>query len=255
MRRLDAGALVVLIGGFAAWMGLTDTALLYVRPSTGRWLVVAGAVLVVLGVVLLVRSRLPDGSDDDHDAEEAAGHRHHAGRIGWLLAVPVAVAIAVGANPLGSYAAGRQTADRLLPPGEFDLEQYLRAGSFGGQAPPLRVLDYVRAADDPEDRPLLADTEVTLTGFVTEDETSPDDGFYLTRFTIGCCAADAIAVLIRVDLPEGAEVPEADEWVTVTGTLDPSRSPASELTADPPTIDATRVEPTDRPTEVYEYPP
>ncbi len=249
---MDAGALVVLIGGFAAWMGLTDTALLYVRPSTGRWLVVAGAGLVVLGVVLLVRGRRTPAAEHDDGVE---GHRHHAGRIGWLLAVPVAVAIAVGANPLGSYAAGRQTADRLLPPGEFDLEQYLRAGSFGGQAPALRVLDYVRAADDPEDRPLLADTEVTLTGFVTEDEASPDDGFYLTRFTIGCCAADAIAVLIRVDLPEGAEMPEPDEWVTVTGTLDPSRSPASELTADPPTITATGIEPADRPTEVYEYPP
>ena len=80
------------------------------------------------------------------------------------------IAVAVGSNPLGSYAAGRQNADRTLPAGEFDLEQYLNAGSFGGQAPALRVMDFVRAAYDPEDQDLLADTRVVLTGFVTEDD-------------------------------------------------------------------------------------
>lgn len=167
--------------------------------------------------------------------------------------MPVAVAIAVGSNPLGSYAAGRQSAQRVLPAGEFDLEAHLRASSFGGQAAPLRVLDFVRAARDPDDQDLLAATPVRLTGFVTADEEGDGTTFFLTRFTIGCCAADALAVLVRVDLPEDDELPTPDEWIAVEGTLAREDPPADSLAA--PRLTATRITPTDRPSEVYEYPP
>lgn len=254
MKRLDAGALVMLSGAFALWIGLTETSLLYVRPSSRLWLDLAGGTLLVLGlglVALTVRSsrRVADADHVDTD-----GH-HHAGRVGWLLALPLAVAVVVGSNPLGSYAAGRQNADRTLPAGEFDLESYLNAGSFGGQAPALRVMDFVRAAYDPEDQNLLADTRVRLTGFVTEDE---DEGhphhFFLTRFTIGCCAADAIAVFVRVELGDHA-IPPVDAWVEVEGTLRPGSPPDAESIQDPPTLIATEVRDADQPDEVYEYPP
>ena len=57
LRRVDAGAVVAVSGLFALWMGLSRTALLYVRPSTGTWLVVAGAVLVVFGLGLVLLGR------------------------------------------------------------------------------------------------------------------------------------------------------------------------------------------------------
>ncbi len=250
MRRTDAGALVAVSGVFALWMGLSRTALLYVRPSTGRWLIVAGAVLVLfgLGVIILGRRRpTVDGGD---------AHQHHAGQVGWLLALPVAVAIAVGSNPLGSYAAGRQSADRILPPGHLDLEAYLNAGSFGGQAPALRMLDFVRSSYDPEERELLADTPVTLTGFVTEDDRDGHHGggFLLTRFMVGCCAADAIAMLVRVPMTAG-DLPEPDSWVEVEGSLDLEASPPPGDSSEPPVLDVRSIDDVDQPDEVYEYPP
>jgi len=253
VKRLDAGALVVVIGLFALWMGVTETALLYVRPSSRLWLTVAGSILVFLGLALVALSirqrRRPAPASPD------VPERRHAARVGWMLALPLAISIAVGSNPLGSYAAGRQNGERILPPGEFDLEQYLTAGSFGGQAPPLRVMDFVRAASDEVDRDLLAETPVTLTGFVTEDGTvDHPHHFFLARFTIGCCAADAIAVLVRVELADQA-IPGVDTWVEVEGTLDPSAADPADPWADPPVLVATDVRPTDRPSEVYEYPP
>ena len=256
MKRLDAGALVVVIGAFALWMGITETALLYVRPSARLWLTVAGATLLFLGTALLVLSLRARRRGEAPSADGShASNRRHAARVGWMLALPIAISMAVGSNPLGSYAAGRQNSQRVLPPGEFDLEQYLTAGSFGGQAPPLRVMDFIRAAGDDEDQALLADTRITLTGFVTEDDAVDDPHhFFLTRFTIGCCAADAIALFVRVDLDDH-HIPAADTWVEVEGTLDPSASDPDDPINDPPVLVAHDVREADRPSEVYEYPP
>lgn len=236
MRRVDAGLLVLVAGGLGLWMGLTRTSLLYVRPGTRPLLVVAGAVLLAIGLTrLLLDRRALTADHEDH---------HRVGRVAWLLVLPVVVAVAVGSNPLGSYAAGRQNSQRTLPAGSFDLEAYLNANSFGGQAPALRVLDFIRSAEDPATRDLLAGTSVTLQGFVTEDV---DGRFLLTRFTIGCCAADAIAMFVEVD-PDGHEVPPVDTWVEVVGELVPGSH-------DPPVVRASGVRSVDAPGEVYEYPP
>ena len=249
VRRADAGALVIVTGLFALWVGLTDVALLYVRPGARLWLTIAGGTLVVLGFILLVLNWRHRGDRDEPD------EAHHAGRIGLLLAVPLAVAIAVGSNPLGSYAAGRQNGERTLPAGHFDLDAYLNAGSFGGQAPALRVMDFIRAAHDPEERDVLADTRVTLRGFVTEDDSSDHPhAFLLTRFTIGCCAADAIAMFVRVEL-EDHHIPATDSWVDVEGSLVLEPLPDDGSIPEPPTLRATELRAVDQPREVYEYPP
>jgi uncharacterized repeat protein (TIGR03943 family) len=242
VNRVDAGLLVVVTSVFTLWMALSDTALLYVRPATRTWLTVAGAVLAIVGITLLVVGR--------RHRREAP---HHGARVGWLLVLPVAVAIAVGSNPLGSYAAGRQNQSRLVPRGDFDLAEYLNAGSFGGQAPPLRLLDFVQASYDEENRQLLADTPVRLTGFVTEDDRAGghEPAFLLTRFTIGCCAADAQAIFVRV--PTG-DVPAVESWVEVEGRLDLVHSPPPGDGLEPPVLEVAAIRAADRPDEVYEYP-
>lgn len=264
MRRSDAGAMVALIGGFTLWMGLTPTHLLYVKPSMTRWLILSGAVLVAVGVLVVVLGRLEAqrsataghdhaAVDDETDGDGHPPGHHHATRIGWLLALPLCVAVAVGTNPLGSYAAGRQNSQRVLPPGEFDLEAYLRAGSFAGQAPALRNIDYIRASQDPDQRALLAQHDVKLTGFVTADPDGHGRDFLLTRFMIGCCAADALAVQVEVPVARGA-VPDEETWMEVEGTLDLDASPAPGESLDPPVLAVTAMHEVDEPDEYYEYP-
>lgn len=251
MKRTDAGAMTGLIGVFALWVGRTPVALMYVRPNMARWLSVSGAVLVVIGVLVIVIGRRQSNSDavgtDDHV------HHHHAARVGWLLAIPLCVAVAVGSNPLGSYAAGRQNSQRVLPPGQFDLEQYLNANSFGGQSPSLRAVDFVRASQDPDARQLLADHTVKLTGFVAEDPDGPADSFLLTRFMIGCCAGDALAIQMKVPADPGT-IPDEDTWVVVEASLDLENTPEPGTTLDPPVLDVASIETTSQPDEIYEYP-
>ena len=265
MRRSDAGAMVALIGAFTLWMGLTPTHLLYVKPSMTRWLILSGAILVAVGVTVVVLGRLdarraaavPAADGHDHTGHDAAEHdhagHHHATRIGWLLALPLCVAVAVGTNPLGSYAAGRQNSQQMLPPGEFDLEAYLRAGSFAGQAPALRNIDYIRASQDPDQRALLGEHEVKLTGFVVDDPDGHGRDFLLTRFMIGCCAADALAVQVKVPVDPG-EVPDEETWVEVEGTLDLEASPEPGQSLDPPVLAVSSMREVDEPDEYYEYP-
>ena len=101
MRRNDAGAMVALIGGFTLWMGLTPTHLLYIKPSMTRWLILSGAILVAVGAAVLVlgwrEARVAARTGGGAEEEARRGH-HHATRVGWLLALPLCVAVAVGSE-------------------------------------------------------------------------------------------------------------------------------------------------------------
>src|SRR5205807_921084 len=85
----DAHAGILLaLGALALRLGLTDAHLAYIRPAMGPVLALAGAVLVVLGGVVLLRPgrRLASVGGATH------GHGHdHAGtsRVAWLLIAPI----------------------------------------------------------------------------------------------------------------------------------------------------------------------
>ncbi len=71
-------------------------------------------------------------------------------------------------------------------------------------------------------------TPVRLTGFVTPS--SDAQGFRIARYQIACCAADAVASVVRVTGASGAR-PTRDQWVTVTGTFNRAADHVPELRA------------------------
>lgn len=65
-----------------------------------------------------------------------------------------------------------------------------------------------------------AGEQVSFVGFVTEREGLAADEFYLTRFIVSCCVADALSVQVRVvDAPPGRF--RQDQWVRVDGAIYP----------------------------------
>ncbi|MGQ0776897.1 MAG: TIGR03943 family putative permease subunit [Pseudonocardiales bacterium] len=89
----------------------------------------------------------------------------------------------------------------------------------------------------------FAGRTVELTGFVARPEDG--DGFRLARFQISCCAADAVAAVLRVIDP-GSAAPARDSWLTVTGEF---RGVGPDGI---PELDAASMQPREVPVDPYE---
>jgi uncharacterized repeat protein (TIGR03943 family) len=149
------------------------------------------------------------------DADDHAGHSHAPGKgpgVGWLLALPLAVLLLVEPTSLGAYAANRQAVKTTrLSQAEGVVFDPLPAQQDGRLE--LSLTDFSeRGLYDSKES--LKGQPVRLVGFVNHDKTAPG-GFFLTRFKISCCAADAYPVQV-VLLGDAGQWPD-DTWLTVDG--------------------------------------
>ena len=231
-----AGGLIsVLVGAVLLRLELTGTYGRYVRQGMGPWLAIAGAVVIVLGLVTLARALRQGqepGGDGDRDLD---GHEHRGGgeRIGWLLLAPIAALLLVAPPTLGSYGVGRGARVDIRAGAEV-LDPLPRG------AGPVRMtlLEFGQRAFD-HDGASFDGATVQLTGFVAGSDAG---GFRLARYEIACCAADAAPVVLRV---VGVRGPARDRWVTVTGTYQPGGG-------DPPVLAATNAVEVPAPRDPYE---
>jgi uncharacterized repeat protein (TIGR03943 family) len=239
----DAHAGILLaLGALALRLGLTDAHLAYIRPAMGPVLALAGAVLVVLGGVVLLRPGLRVASVGG----ATHGHGHdHAGtsRVAWLLIAPILAIAVVVPGPLGAFAANRAAAT-LPTPTRADFGP-LPAPAVPGGPVDLSVKEFVGRAVYDQGRSVRG-APVRLQGFVTAD--ARGGGFLLTRFIVTCCAADArpLRVAIRGLAPPW---PAPDTWLEVTGTWRPEQRTAEDTR--PPILDATDLRPIPAPASPY----
>ena len=269
MNRDTGNVLLVLVGGAILRISVGDTYLRYVKSTLQIPLILAGLILVVLGLLSLWRdnpgraglsggsrvlaSGSPDNAhghalaaaDDAHGHALAAagdGHGHgHGSRMAWLLLIPVFAIFLVAPPALGSYAADRSTVTRVPAP--------------HSDYPPLSPGDpLTMRLDEYEARAVwdagrtLTDRTFTLTGFVTD---KPGGGYYLTRLVITCCAADAVAVRILVTGGSAGSLAK-DTWIEVVGRYDGIDHSREHDIGPIATIRADSVRPVSTPREPYE---
>jgi uncharacterized repeat protein (TIGR03943 family) len=229
VRRDTQHVLLVLLGGVLLRIAADDTYLRYVRPGH-RWLLLgAGAVIVVLAVVALVRDRTLGPAHDHEHGDPGRG-------VPWLLLAPVLVIALVAPPALGADAVAR-TGGAVVR--AQDVFAPLPDGT-----PALTVAEFVqRATWDTSGS--LNGREVVLTGFAVRRGAETD----LARLTIMCCAADARPHRVRLagDLGEIA----SDTWLRVTGTVQPGTATAASSYAPVLTVSAVTVIPA--PPDPYEY--
>jgi len=197
----------MLVGAVVLRLTVTDTYRRYVRPEMGRWLLIAGIVIIAVGLVTLVQAvrgeRAPEAHGHDYD------HAHGVG-VGWLLLAPIAALLLVAPPTLGSYGVDRAGAVNVRS-GAPVFDPLLR-----GQGPePMTLLEYVERAFE-HGGASFNGVPVQLTGFVASTESG---GFRLARYQIACCAADATPVVVNIVGTSGSP-PVEDQWVTVTGTFE-----------------------------------
>lgn len=236
MSRDTQHVLLVLLGGALLRIAADDTYLRYVRPSH-RWLLVAaGAVVVVLAIVGLLRDRIGAPAADEHgDHVHGTAERCTA----WLLLAPVLVIALVAPPALGADAVSRAGPRNAV----------VQASGVLGPLPPggpveLSVAEFVlRSVWDTTGS--LDGREVVLTGFaVRRGETTE-----LARLTIACCAADARPNRVRLVGDVGNPAPNT--WLRVQGVLQPGSATPSSGHVPALTVTMATVVPT--PPDQYEY--
>jgi len=255
--------LVLMVGVVTLRLAATDAYLNYVKSGMRPWLLISGALLVLLAVALLWRALI--GSREERHADDHAGlraapahgepeapdgeahhdHDHSNGpKVAWLLLLPVLAVFVVPIDPLGSFAAARQGARPL------ELEQkaqYPPLPRPSGGAVDLPMLEFIdRAFYDTEQS--LRGVPVRMVGFVAPAG-DRDADFLLSRFIVSCCAADAMPVQIAVRGVDGAP-PPVDSWVEVVGEWEPwdGEPDASDFV---PNLTARRVTPVEQPADPY----
>jgi uncharacterized repeat protein (TIGR03943 family) len=200
------GTISMLVGAVVLRLTFTDTYRRYVQPTMGKWLLIAGIAVIVLGVVTLVNALR------NVEPEEAHGHDHeqsHSVGVGWLLLAPIAALLLVAPPTLGAYGVNRAGTVHVKPGRAFfkPLKQ--------ANAPvEMTLLEYIERALE-HNGASLHGVPVKLTGFVAGSEAG---GFRLARYQIACCAADATPISLDVVGTSGTP-PSDDQWVTVTGTF------------------------------------
>jgi uncharacterized repeat protein (TIGR03943 family) len=223
------GTISLLVGAVLLRLSVTGTYRRYVRVEMGPWLAIAGAAVVVLGLVTLARVIRHQRVDDAH------GHEQGGDRAGWLLLAPIAALLLVAPPTLGSYGVRRAAAVDIRAGAPV-----FRPLSAETAPVPMTLLEFGQRAFE-RDGTSFNGVTVRLTGFVAG---SDGEGFLLARYQIACCAADAAPVVIRVVGVHG-DLPPRDHWVTATGSFEPGGGGV-------PLLAATTVTPIPAPAEPYE---
>ncbi|MDU0289297.1 TIGR03943 family putative permease subunit [Saccharothrix longispora] len=244
MRRETQNILLVLLGGALLKLAFSGTYLRYVKESLQPWLVVTGAVMVVLALVAIVRdirAGQRQEQEEEHGHEPAHdGHEHGSSRSPWMLLLPVLAVFLISPPALGADVVNRSDRNTV---------QEGRASSGFAPLPsdevvPLTIGEFVtRTAWD--DSGSLDDRTVRLTGFVVRK----DGDVFVARLTISCCAADASPVKAKLVGRDFAALAD-DQWVEVTGRVVPGS--ATKETKWVPTFSVSQVVPVPQPEDTYE---
>jgi uncharacterized repeat protein (TIGR03943 family) len=202
--RLGGG---LVLGAWAAlfwFLALSGRVNLYLSTRTS-WVVPVGAVLLTLaaaGRLLAGRVRRPDPLA----RREAV--------VMALMVLPVVIVLALPPATLGSFSASRKA--------KFSTVSF--ASIYGeitdtSQITLLSVAAAQTSTDGAKALAKRAGDAVDFVGFVTPSPGKADE-FFLTRYVITCCVADATVVQVRVvNVVPGRF--QANDWVDVRGLIYP----------------------------------
>ncbi len=249
------GMLIFAMGIFLLTRITSGTLNFYISDRFG-WLTLA-AVLGLFVVGGSYRYLFSDAGQtpavDDHASDSHPDH-HHGHALGWagilLVSLPILLGLLVPPRPLGVAA----LQNREISVGGVDsvLPAAVRSAQIK-ESEERTILDWVLAFHEGQwpDGNDVAD----VTGFVYLVDAADGRQVTVTRFVVGCCAADAMAVGLPVRLdPEGSsEQPSVNEleegqWVRVIGRF------AAPVGNALPVLVAEKLDVVPEPNQPYLYP-
>ncbi len=158
-----------------------------------------------------------------------------------LLLTPVMFSALAPAQPLGASAIQSRGIGRFAPdrPGAVSV----------AQRQPENILDWLREFARAADPAAFSGKPADVIGFVYRDPRNRANEFWVSRFVVSCCVADAAAIGLLVQSDRAAELP-LDTWVRVRGRFGVTEFAGERI----PLIIAEDVQVSDAPAEPYLYP-
>jgi uncharacterized repeat protein (TIGR03943 family) len=197
---------------------------------------------------MLERRAVPVEGDELTLARARAHHENRLHRASWLaiglLALPALLGFFAPARPLGAGAIESRGIGLAAPdpPGSVTQAQRIATG-------PMNILDWLREFSRNADPTTFRGKQADVIGFVYRDPRSKADEFWVSRFAVSCCVADASALGLLVKTDHAAEL-KTDSWVRVVGTFDTGEFAGEQI----PMLVAETIEPTEQPNQPYLYP-
>jgi uncharacterized repeat protein (TIGR03943 family) len=255
-RRLDTllKAAVLLASGLMFYAKLSDGTLAFYINQRFAWLsLVAVLLFFTLAAALaykfmLERRATPAEGDEFALVRTTIQQQNQAKRISWiaigLLALPAVLGFFTPARPLGAGAIESRGIGLTAPnlPGNVTQAQRVATG-------PKNILDWLREFSRTSDPTAFRGKEADVIGFVYRDPRSKADEFWVSRFAISCCVADASALGLLVKTDQVADL-KSDSWVRVVGKFDTAEFAGEQI----PVLVAETIEPTEQPNQPYLYP-
>jgi uncharacterized repeat protein (TIGR03943 family) len=261
MKRLDTILKTLVLAGLGAMLLLkiTSGTLNFYINERFAWLTFVALLLLVV-FALMLGLRLWEGRSffrlksrrQANDAPAAgdmiAPFQPRRNGLSWsgiaIIAIPMLLGLVVPARPLGASAVGAQSmgASPSVRPGNTTTLQRAASG-------PKNILDWLHDFARNSDPNAYVGQSVDLIGFVYQDPRDTADEFWVSRFAITCCVADASAVGLLVKTSEAATL-KNDSWVHVTGKFSVGEFAGQQM----PVIIPDAVTPTDQPDNPYLYP-
>ena len=200
--------------------------------------------LVILALILFKASTNKQG---DHDAEEQHHDHDHkpASANLWIMIIPLLIGVLIPAKPLDSTAVSAKG----LTTTSAIISSNSSSHPFETESEQRNVLDWVKVFYFEKDLNPYLGQKAAVTGFVYFDSQLPKGQFFVSRFILACCAADAYAVGMIVEPPAGTSV-KSDDWVQIRG-------PVAMVSFDghnSPLIRAETITPIPQPDQPYLYP-
>ncbi|RSN26774.1 TIGR03943 family protein [Amycolatopsis sp. WAC 04169] len=245
MKREAQNVLLLLVGGALIKIVVDGSYLRYVKPVMAPLLAGAGAVIVALAVIAIVRDIRAAREEAPEEPDTCGGHQH-ASRSPWLLMLPVLTIFLIAPPALGSDAVNRSGGRTVAAPTRDGTQRIPFPPLTDEQALGLRFVDVVTRAGW-DSAGTLTDRTVRLTGFVVHSKKGKP---YLARINISCCAADAFPIHVSLT-GTGFEQYRDDQWLEVTGKVVPGT--AVKANAYTPSLRVLGVRPIPAPADPYDY--
>jgi putative membrane protein len=118
---------------------------------------------------------------------------------------------------------------------------------FGADTSRLNVAEWAQAFNLRSTPDSYVGKEVDVVGFVFHPKGTPEDVFYVSRFSVTCCAVDARPLGVPVYSPGWQEEFKEDSWVHLTGSFAETEEDISE----PVVVTPKNIEPTEQPEHPY----